>query len=211
MQVPNGTGPGVRRSKRPLLASRTRCNVLWKPPKFGNKVKIGNKVQFGNKFANWCNVWSIDAIKTDVFEHSVSKCDNNLILYQILYASLQQNLYIVCMEHSAYHKNALKRTKKSIFWPSSKCIGDGSWRFCRILAYHTVSRRQQSVKKIFPTLMWYEWRVPRVDLVCFGFVRFRVVSSQPFARNDWLFGKQLFYEYQNDEQHHLCSYQLLLC
>ena len=29
MQVPNGTGPGVRRSKRPLLASRTRCNVLW--------------------------------------------------------------------------------------------------------------------------------------------------------------------------------------
>ena len=36
MQVPNGTRPGVRRSKRPLLASRTRCNVLWKPPKFGN-------------------------------------------------------------------------------------------------------------------------------------------------------------------------------
>ena len=31
MQVPHGTGPGVRRSKRPLLASRTRCNVLWKP------------------------------------------------------------------------------------------------------------------------------------------------------------------------------------
>ena len=50
MQVPNGTGPGVRRSKRPLLASRTRCNVLWKPPKFGNKVKLGIKVQFGNKF-----------------------------------------------------------------------------------------------------------------------------------------------------------------
>ena len=43
MQVPNGTGPGVRRSKRPLLASRTRCNVLCEPPKFGNKVKIGNK------------------------------------------------------------------------------------------------------------------------------------------------------------------------
>ena len=39
MQVPNGTGPGVRRSKRPLLASRTHCNVLWKPPKFGNKFK----------------------------------------------------------------------------------------------------------------------------------------------------------------------------
>ena len=43
MQVQNGTGPGVRRSKCPLLASGTRCNVLWKPPKFGNNVKIGNK------------------------------------------------------------------------------------------------------------------------------------------------------------------------
>ena len=42
MQVRNGTGPGVRRSKRPLLANLTRCNVLWKPPQFGNKVKIGN-------------------------------------------------------------------------------------------------------------------------------------------------------------------------
>ena len=31
MQVPNGTGPGVRRSKR-VLASRTRCNGLWKLP-----------------------------------------------------------------------------------------------------------------------------------------------------------------------------------
>ena len=50
MQVPNETGPGVRWSKRPLLASRTRYNILWKPPKFGNKVKIGNKVRFGNKF-----------------------------------------------------------------------------------------------------------------------------------------------------------------
>ena len=44
---------GARRSCRPLLASRTRCNGLWKPPKFGNKVKIGNKVQFGNKLAVW--------------------------------------------------------------------------------------------------------------------------------------------------------------
>ena len=30
MQVQNGTGQDVRRSNRPLLASR--CNVLWKPP-----------------------------------------------------------------------------------------------------------------------------------------------------------------------------------
>ena len=64
MQVQNGTDPGVRRSKRSLLASRTRCNVhvLWKPPKFGNKVKIGNNVQVGKKFENWCNVWSIEGV-----------------------------------------------------------------------------------------------------------------------------------------------------
>ena len=55
-QVPNWTGPGFRRSKRPLLASRTCCNVLWKPLEFGNKVKIGNK------FANWCNFWSIEGV-----------------------------------------------------------------------------------------------------------------------------------------------------
>ena len=40
MQVPNGAGPGVRRSKRPLLASHTRCNVLLKPPKFGKCINI---------------------------------------------------------------------------------------------------------------------------------------------------------------------------
>ena len=62
MQVRNWTEPGVRSSKRPLLASRTPCNVLWKPPKFGNKVKIGNKSQSGNKFANWCNFLSIEGV-----------------------------------------------------------------------------------------------------------------------------------------------------
>ena len=46
MQVPNETGPGVQISKHPLLASRTRSNVLWKPPKFGKNVKIGNKFDF---------------------------------------------------------------------------------------------------------------------------------------------------------------------
>ena len=62
MQIPNEIRPGVQRSKRPRLASRTRCNVLWKPPKFGNMVKIGNKAQFGNKFANWCNILSIEGV-----------------------------------------------------------------------------------------------------------------------------------------------------
>ena len=58
MQVPNWTGPGVWRSKRPLLASRPRCNI----PKFGDKTKIGNKVQFGDKFTNWCNVLSVEGV-----------------------------------------------------------------------------------------------------------------------------------------------------
>ena len=48
MQVPNGTGLGVRMSKRPLFASHTRCNVLWKSLEFVHKVKFGNTVQFGN-------------------------------------------------------------------------------------------------------------------------------------------------------------------
>ena len=58
----NASPKCVRRIKSPLLASRTRCNDLWKPPKFGNNVEIGYKVQFGNKLANWCNVWSIEGV-----------------------------------------------------------------------------------------------------------------------------------------------------
>ena len=53
MQVPNGTGPGVRRSKRPLLASRPRCNVLWTPPKAKTEVPIdarNSKVRTQDKF-----------------------------------------------------------------------------------------------------------------------------------------------------------------
>ena len=88
MQVPNGTGPGVRMSKRPLLASRTRCNVLWKPPKFGNKVEIGNKVQFGNKFANWCNVWSIEGV---IVHGHVPECH-----VTFLHQSLQERKLTYC-------------------------------------------------------------------------------------------------------------------
>ena len=67
MQVPNGTGPGVRGSEPPLMASGIRCNVLCKHTKNVNNVKIGNKFQFGNKFANWCNVLSIEGI--NVYGH----------------------------------------------------------------------------------------------------------------------------------------------
>ena len=55
----------------PSVLSRFCSAVLWKPPKFGNKVKISNKVQFGNKFANWYNVLSIEGVI--VYGH-VSEC-----------------------------------------------------------------------------------------------------------------------------------------
>ena len=55
MQVPNATGPGVRRSKLPLLAA-TVATFYGNLPKFGNEVKISNKVKFGNRFTNGCNV-----------------------------------------------------------------------------------------------------------------------------------------------------------
>ena len=42
MQVPNGTGPGVRRSKRPLLVAVPVAMFYGNLPKFGNNVKIGN-------------------------------------------------------------------------------------------------------------------------------------------------------------------------
>ena len=47
MQVLNGTVPGVRRSKRPLLIIRIRC-ICLNLSEFGSKDTVGNKVQFGN-------------------------------------------------------------------------------------------------------------------------------------------------------------------
>ena len=44
MQVPNETGPEVRRSVRYLLASRTRCNVVIRYTYVGNKVQLGNQL-----------------------------------------------------------------------------------------------------------------------------------------------------------------------
>ena len=58
IHAPNGTGPGVRKSKRPLWASHTRCNVLWKPPKFGNKLKIGKKKKSSSVISSQIGVMS---------------------------------------------------------------------------------------------------------------------------------------------------------
>ena len=49
---PKGTGPGVRRSKRPLSACHTRCrcsmetNILW-------NVRFSKNVKSGNNVTNW--------------------------------------------------------------------------------------------------------------------------------------------------------------
>ena len=73
MQVPNGTGPGVRRSKRPLLASRTRCNVLWKPPWsfqiFKSKVTV--KV---SKFKKWVGIEGLTNGSKILFKFSNILC-----------------------------------------------------------------------------------------------------------------------------------------
>ena len=57
MQVPKGTGPGVRRSKRPLLASLTRCNVLWKPLSHIQTWLYQNTHNFADIVHNIVNTW----------------------------------------------------------------------------------------------------------------------------------------------------------
>ena len=50
MQVPNGTEPGVRRSKRLLLASNKRCKCSMETSRDKiNNVNKGNKVKFGTE------------------------------------------------------------------------------------------------------------------------------------------------------------------
>ena len=44
LQIPNGTGPGVRRSRRSLLACHTRCKCSMETTHNSVKVKLGIKV-----------------------------------------------------------------------------------------------------------------------------------------------------------------------
>ena len=44
LQIPYGTGPGVRRSKRSLLACHTRCKCSMETTRNSVKVKVGIKV-----------------------------------------------------------------------------------------------------------------------------------------------------------------------
>ena len=57
----SGTGPGVRRSKRPLLACRTRC--ICSMETLHNKVKSHSVIRSRSVMVkNWCNVLSMEDV-----------------------------------------------------------------------------------------------------------------------------------------------------
>ena len=58
MQVPNGTEPGVPRSKHPLSANHAHGNIS----EFDRNAKWGNKFKFRNKVMSLCNVWSMKGV-----------------------------------------------------------------------------------------------------------------------------------------------------
>ena len=49
--------------------------------------------------------------------------------------------------------------------------------------------------------MWYKWNVPQVELFFSPCPISGGLQPTFFTRNVCLFGKQLFYEYQNEQQH----------
>ena len=50
MQVPTQTGPGVQRSKRPLVSLQHLLQMFYRNIlEFRKKVELGNKSQFRNK------------------------------------------------------------------------------------------------------------------------------------------------------------------
>ena len=147
-------------------------------------------------------------IKTNLIRFFCSKCDYNLIQYQIL-----QNF--ICMERSACHKKFCSKGQLPIFWTFSVCIRDGSGQFRWTLTY----------QKLFLDVIQSGFavrNVTRLDVICmkrssigvsFFFVCPISGGLQPtlFAQNDWLFGKQLFYEYHNENLTYLTYAFSLLC
>ena len=89
-----------------------------------------------------------------------------------------------------------EKDKMSKFWPFSKCIGDGSWQFRRILAYR---RQFVDVKKSgFADRNLFRLEVTWMKRSSSGFSFFSVcpvsgsLQQTLYARNDWLFVKQFF-------------------
>ena len=64
MQVPNGTGPGVRRSKRPLLASRNRCKCPMETSRnkimnLKSKTVIRSSLVTRSQFSEMSDQWRV--------------------------------------------------------------------------------------------------------------------------------------------------------
>ena len=78
----SGTGPGVRRSKRPLLACRTRCICSIETLHNQVKVKFGNKVQISNgqklvqcPINGGCHcMWTSSRMSCNIRERGTSYC-----------------------------------------------------------------------------------------------------------------------------------------
>ena len=99
----------------------------------------------------------------------------------------------------------------------SMCFGDGSAQFRWTLTYQRqfldVIQSGFAVKKS-PVLMWFERNFPPVELVFFFCLPEFGRSPANFVctkRLIMVFGRQLFYEYQNEKQHYKCWNQLPPC
>ena len=117
------------------------------------------------------------------------------------------------MERSACHKMFFKRKKMLIFWTFSTCIGDGYGQFWWTLTYQRqfldVTQSGFAIKNV--TRLDVIWMKRSSSGVFFCMPNLGGFQRTLFARNDWLFGKQLFYEYQNEKQHNSCWNQLPPC
>ena len=105
-----------------------------------------------------------------------SKCDYNLIQYQILHASLQD---LICMEHSAYkNENVLKSIKWQCFGHLPRTLETFPDSF-EVLAYKRMFSRRKFAGRNLSGLnvIWMKWSSSGV--IVFLFTRSRAVSSQP--------------------------------
>ena len=121
--------------------------------------------------------------------------------HQILHASLQNFIY---MERSAYHNFFSKEQTVNILIILHMHLRR-SRRLWMILTYQ---RQFLDVMQSEFVLLWSEWNVPPVELVFSAWPISGILQPTFFARNDCLFVKQLFYEYQNEQQHNKCWNQL---
>ena len=118
-----------------------------------------------------------------------SKCEYNLIQYQIL-----QNF--ICMERSACHKMYFKWTKCRYFEHSPRssenCSGQLWWTLTYQRQFLDVIQSEFAVRNV--TRLDVIWMKRTSSGVSFLSVWPISCGLQPtlFARNDWLFGKQLF-------------------